>query len=143
MKTLLRMYRSCLCYMYTDRAKHQNSGILEEGHVSNKTTLTEMQEKLSKRYSKLVSTSTISGHFHEYGYKNVLPQSTHMLTSDGKHQRIQRVKRYKSDDYTSTIFTDETSFQLFPNTIQQWSKTPHNKSKCSPKNVKKFILGVK
>ena len=36
-------------------------------------------------YQKLVSTSTISRHLHEYGYENVLPQSTHMLTSDEKY----------------------------------------------------------
>ncbi|CAF4079820.1 unnamed protein product, partial [Rotaria sordida] len=36
-----------------------------------------------------VSTSTISRHLHKYGYKNVLPQSTHMLTSDEKQRRVQ------------------------------------------------------
>jgi hypothetical protein len=38
----------------------------------------EMKENLSKMYHKSVSTSTISCHLHEYGYKNVLPQSTHI-----------------------------------------------------------------
>src|SRR5579862_5410075 len=35
-------------------------------------TLNEIKEKLSKMYHKSVSTSTISRHLHEYGYKNVL-----------------------------------------------------------------------
>ena len=77
-----------------------------------------MQEKLSKKYQKLVSTSTISRHFCEYGYKNVLPQSTHMLTSDEKHRRVRWTKWHKSDDFTSTIFTDEASFQLYRNTVR-------------------------
>ena len=41
---------------------------------NNEITLNEMKEKLSKMHHKLVSTSTISRHLHEYGYKNVLPQ---------------------------------------------------------------------
>ena len=63
-------------------------------------------------YHKSVSTSTISRHLHEYGYKNVLSQSTHMLTSDEK-QRVQWAKKHKNDDFNTTIFTDESSFQLF------------------------------
>ncbi|CAF4246428.1 unnamed protein product, partial [Rotaria sordida] len=49
---------------------------------NNKITLNEIKEKLSKMHHKSVSTSIISRHLHEYGYKNILPQSTHMLTSD-------------------------------------------------------------
>ena len=53
---------------------------------NNKITLTKIQ-KLSKIYQKLVSILMISRHFYEYGYQNVLPQSTHMSTSDEKHRR--------------------------------------------------------
>ena len=42
-----------------------------------------------------------------------------MLTSDGKYRRVQWVKRHKSDDFTSTIFTDEASFQSFHNTSRR------------------------
>ena len=68
---------------------------------------TEMQERLSKMYPKLVSTSTSSRHLHEYDYRKVSPQSTHVLTADGKHRRVQWAKRHESDDFTSTIFTDD------------------------------------
>jgi arginine repressor len=44
----------------------------------------EIQENLLKKYHKSVSKSTISRHLHEYGYRNVLPQTTHMLTADKK-----------------------------------------------------------
>ena len=43
---------------------------------NNEINLKEMKEKLSKVYHKSVSASTISRHLHEYGYQNVLPQST-------------------------------------------------------------------
>ena len=48
----------------------------------------------------------ISRHLREYGYKNVLPQSTHMLTSNEKHRRVQWAKKHKSNDFTSTIFAE-------------------------------------
>jgi transposase len=49
---------------------------------NNEITLNELKENLSRTHHKLVSSSTISRHLHEYGYKNVLPKSTHILTSD-------------------------------------------------------------
>ncbi|CAF4044929.1 unnamed protein product [Rotaria sp. Silwood1] len=70
-------------------------------------------------HHKLVSTSTISRHLHEYGYKNVLCQSTHILTSDEKQRRVQWAKKHINDDFNNTIFTDEASCQLFRNTIRR------------------------
>ena len=56
---------------------------------NNEITLKEIKENLSTMHHKSVSTSTISRHLHEYGYKNVLPRSTYILTSDEKEQRVQ------------------------------------------------------
>jgi transposase len=47
---------------------------------NNEINLSEIKDNLWKMYHKSVSTSTISRHLHQYGYKNVLPQSTHILT---------------------------------------------------------------
>ena len=80
---------------------------------NNEITLNEIKENLSRTYHSSVSTSTIGRHLHEYGYRNVLPKSTHMLTSDDKKRRVQWAKQHKNDDFTRTIFTDESSFQLF------------------------------
>ena len=100
----------------------------------------EIEENLSKMHHKSVSTSTISRHLHEYGYKNVLPQSTHMLTSDEKERRVQWAEKHKNDDFTKTIFTDESSFQLFRNTIRRWTKNPNKELKCAPKNRQKVHI---
>jgi hypothetical protein len=91
-----------------------------------------MKENLSKMYHKSVFTSAISRHLHEYGYKNVLPQSAHILTSDEKERRVKWAKKHKNDD-----FTDESSFQLFRNTIRRWTKIPNKEFKCSPKKRQK------
>ncbi|CAF3247478.1 unnamed protein product [Rotaria sp. Silwood2] len=51
---------------------------------NTEVALNEIKENLSRMPHKSVSTSTINRHLHEYGYKNVLPQSIHILTSDKK-----------------------------------------------------------
>ena len=99
--------------------------------------LREIKENLSKTYHVSISTSTISRHLHEYGYRNVLPQSTHMSTSNDKERRVEWARQHKNDDFTSTIFTDESSFQLFRNTVRRWSKVPAKEVKRSPKNRQK------
>jgi len=85
-------------------------------------------------HHKSVPTSTISRHLHEYIYRNVLHQSTHILTSDEKQQRVQWAKKHINDDFNATIFTDESSFQLFRNTVRSWKKNSSQEFKCSPKN---------
>jgi transposase len=91
---------------------------------NNEITLNEIKENLSRMYHSSVSTSTIGRHLHEYGYRNVLPKSTHMLTSDDKQRRVQWAKQHQNDDFKRTIFTNESSFKLFRNTIRRWTKHP-------------------
>ena len=101
---------------------------------NNEITVNEIKEKLSATYDSSVSAPTIHRHLHEYGYRNVLPRKTHMLTTDDKKQRVQWAKQHKNDNFTRTIFTDEASFQLFRNTVRRWSKCPNNEFKRIPKN---------
>ncbi|CAF4302590.1 unnamed protein product, partial [Rotaria sordida] len=56
---------------------------------------------------------------------------------DKKKRRIQWAKDHKDDDFTHTIFTDETSFQLFRNTIRRWTKNHNNELKIVLKNRQK------
>ena len=39
-----------------------------------------------------------------------------MLTSDDKKRCVQWAKQHQNDDFKRTIFTDESTFQLFRNT---------------------------
>ena len=79
----------------------------------------EIKEKLSIAYRSSVSVSTIRRSLLECGYENVLPRSTHMLTSEHKQRRIQWAQEHQNNDFTYTIFTDESSFQLFRNTVRR------------------------
>jgi transposase len=106
---------------------------------NNEITVNEIKEKSSTTYHSSVSATTIRRHLHEYGYRNVLPKSTHMLTSEDKKRRVQWAKQHKNDDFKRTIFTDESSFQLFRNTIRRWTKHPKKELKCAPKNRQKVV----
>ena len=69
-----------------------------------------------------VSRSTVSRHLADLGYRNALPLSTPMLTSAHKQKRVERAQKHKDDNWKNTLLSDETSFQLFRNTIKHWYK---------------------
>ena len=77
-----------------------------------------MKEKLSKAHQRSVSLSTISRHLRDHGHRSVLPINTPMLTTEPKQKGTEWAKRYQGDDCSRTIFTDESSFQLFRNIVQ-------------------------
>ena len=100
----------------------------------NEITLKEIKEKLSQTHQRSVSLSTISRHLRDHGYRSVLPVSTPMLTAEQKQNRVEWAKKHQGDDWNRTILTDESSFQLFRNTVRRWSKNPEIEVKRIPKN---------
>ena len=106
---------------------------------NNEITL-KIQEKLSESRQTFVSISTISRRLHDHGYRNALAINTPMLTTAQKLHRIQWSKAHMNDDWTRTVFTDESSFQLFRNTIRRWSKTLEKEVKRKPKNRQKVHI---
>ena len=66
--------------------------------------------------------TTITKHLAKKGYKNSLPLRTPMLTSTHKENRVAWARHHLNDNWKKTIFTDETAFQLFSNTIKRWYK---------------------
>jgi len=65
---------------------------------------------------------TVSRHLKSIGYKKSLPVATPMLTPDHKKRRVEWAKKHLNDSWKKTLFTDETAFQLFRNTIKRWHK---------------------
>lgn len=45
-----------------------------------------------------------------------------MLTAIHKQKRVEWAQKHLNDDWTRTLFSDETAFQLFRNTVQRWYK---------------------
>jgi len=69
-----------------------------------------------------VSHMTISRHLINLNYKNALPLKTPMLTTTHKKIRVDWAIKHLNDNWKNTLFSDETAFQLFRNTITQWYK---------------------
>ena len=58
------------------------------------------------------------------GYRSTLPQGTPMLTQKHNDTRVQWALKHQDDDWTRTVSTDETCYQLFRNTILAGRKIP-------------------
>ena len=103
-------------------------------------SLRTLSAKLAKKGTD-VSHVTIQRHLHSIGYKNNLPLAVPMLTNDQKQKRVEWAREHLEDDWENTIFTDETAFQLFRNTIKRWYKGARP-SKSVPKDrTKVFAWG--
>jgi transposase len=107
---------------------------------NNEATAEEMAQKLLQERGRSVSRWTVQRQLKRMGYRSTLLHGTPMLTQKHRDARVQWAKQHKDDDWSSTVFTDETSYQLFRNNIRRWSKTPKRKKKPIPKNRQKILV---
>ncbi|CAF4496751.1 unnamed protein product [Rotaria sp. Silwood2] len=107
---------------------------------NNETTTKELAEKLLQQRGRHVSRWTVQRQLRRLGYRSTLPQGTPMLTQKHKDARVQWALKHQDDDWTRTVFTDETCYQLFRNTIRRWSKNPKGELKRIPKNRQKIMV---
>jgi hypothetical protein len=63
-----------------------------------------------------------------------------MLTKQQKKTRVEWVLQHKDDNWSQTVFSNETSFQLVRNKIRRWSKHPQLEVKRIPKNRQKITV---
>ncbi len=107
---------------------------------NNESTSNELAQKLLHDRDLNVSRWTVQRQLERMDYKSVLPHGTPMLTQAQKDARVQWAIRHKNDNWNRTIFTDETSYQLFRNTIRRCSKNPKAEVKRIPKNRQKIMV---
>ena len=88
-----------------------------------------------------VSYRTISKHLGSLGYVNNLPLATPMLTSSHKKRHVEWAHVHLDDNWNKTLFSDETAFQLFRNTIKQWYKGARPIRPIPKNRVKIFAWG--
>src|SRR5438105_1760561 len=69
-----------------------------------------------------VSYRTIGRHLSSVGYVKRIPKATPMLTEAHKLKRVEWARKHINDRWNKTMFTDETAFQLFRNTVKRWYK---------------------
>ena len=87
------------------------------------STLRTLATKLSKD-GEPVSHMIVGRRLKELGYKSGLPIGTPMLTADHKAKRVEWARKHLHDNWERTLFSDETAFHLFRNTIKRWYKGP-------------------
>ena len=97
-------------------------------------------EKLLQNGNVDVSRSTIQRQLKRLRYKSSLPYKTPMLTQQQKDARVQWAIKHQNDDWSGTIFTDETCYQLFRKTIRRWSKNAKAEVKRIPENRQKILV---
>lgn len=103
-------------------------------------TAASIASRLTEEKGVHVSRPTVHRHLRRNGYKSVLPRTKPMLTPQQRERRLQWAVAHKDDDWANTIFSDETSIQLFRNTLRRWSKDPHKEVKRIPKNRQKIMV---
>lgn len=106
---------------------------------NNEITARELVTKLGRERHRNVSRWTMQRQLARLGYRNVLPRATPMLTQQQKERRVKWAMQHKNDDWSRTVFSDETSFQLFRNTVRRWSKHAGREFKRIPKDRQKVM----
>ena len=91
--------------------------IRRDSSISTRTLATRLSSSVVD-----VSYRTIGRHLLRIGYQKSLPRATSMLTDDHKRQRVEWAQNHLNDDWENTLFSDETAFQLFRNTVERWHK---------------------
>ena len=106
----------------------------------NEATSKELAQKLLHDRGLNVSQWTVQRQLKRMGYKSTFLYGTPILTQEQKHARVQWAIQHKDDDWSRTIFTDETCYQLFRNTIRRCSRNPSTEVKRIPKNKQKIMV---
>ncbi|CAG8527274.1 10134_t:CDS:2 [Gigaspora margarita] len=69
-------------------------------------------------------------------------QATPILTKNHIKARIAWAEKYLNDNWKYTVFSNETCFRLFRNTIQYWHKEKHPVRKIPKKEQKICVWGA-
>jgi hypothetical protein len=87
----------------------------------NTLSLRTIANKLSEN-NVHVSYRTIGRYLKSIGYKKDPARAVPMLTTKQKRNRVKWAKHHINDKWNKTLFSDETAFQLFRNTVEHWYK---------------------
>lgn len=83
--------------------------------------------------------TTVWRHMKKKGYSSSVPLGTPMLTDRHIEMRKSWAQSHINDDWSKTIFTDETAFDLFRNKVRRWHKDGCRPVRRLPKNRQKVM----
>ena len=101
--------------------------ILQHNHF---TTAGELKAKLEEKDPNLdVSERTIRRELNNLGYVSVLPRKVPLLTQKVKDFHLSWARDHSRYNWKKVVFSDETTLQMFRNTMCAWS---HNAQPIAP-----------
>ena len=87
------------------------------------TTTTEMKTILEEKYQDLeVSERTIRRELSNLGYVATLPRKVPLLKQQAKINRLSWAQDHVRYNWKKVVFSDETTIQMFRNTMLAWSR---------------------
>jgi len=98
-----------------------------------------IQQRIYEDRNVGVSDQTVQRLLRKIDYKYLLQQKTSLLIEIHKNKRIEWATSHLNDDWSRTIFSDETSIQLFSNVIREWQKTGRRTVRLIPKDRMKVM----
>jgi len=110
-------------------------------HVHNNSAISTRQlaTKIQATHNINISHVAVWEHMKKKGYQSSLPIGTPMLTDRHIAMRIAWAQVHLQDNWTRTVFTDETAFDLFRNKVKRWHKSGYRPIRRLPKSRQKVM----
>lgn len=110
-------------------------------HVCRNTAISTRQlaVKVQETQNTQISHVAIWRHMKKKGYKSSVPLGTPMLTEKHIESRIAWAQTHLQDNWSKTMFTDETAFDLFRNKVRRWHKSGRRPVRRLPKSRQKVM----
>src|SRR5271156_1995063 len=79
-------------------------------------------------------------HYWKSGFsQSAVPAPMPMITKKQRQARLEWAYQHLNDDWSRTIFSDETAFCIFRNTVRVWCKSGLRPARKLPKNRQKVM----
>ena len=91
--------------------------IQRDSSISTRTLATRLSSSIVD-----ISYRTVGRYLVRSVYRKSLPRAMLMLTDNHKHRHVKWAQNHLNDDWENMLFSDETAFQLFQNTVECWHK---------------------
>jgi transposase len=104
----------------TPKKRRQIGMIVKHNHF---TTAGEMKAQLEEKFSEIeVSERTIRRELNNIGFVSIRPRRVPLLTQKAKENRLNWALNHVNFNWKKVVFSDETTIQMFCNTIPAWSR---------------------
>jgi len=117
---LRKIHKSGRPRKLTSEKRRQLGMIIKSNHY---TTTTEIKAILEEKYQTFnLSDRTIRRELSHLGYISIIPRKVPLLTQQAKTNRLLWARDHERYNWKKVVFSDETTLQMFRNTMLAWSR---------------------